>query len=204
MTREEAIEMLKSKMDGHTDTSYEWAETVRMAIKALEKESIYDDKEHYVTISKALYDKLNIDYEALSQEPCDDAISREAVIQTLNRMDRYTATELTLCDTDKKFPANEVFIVDDVYEQIAEHLPSVTQKSGWIPVSERLPKAGEYVGNVEKYYLVQNEYGDMLVARYTHSEYWEQIYQLKPVADEIVAWMPLPEPFESQESEDKE
>ena len=39
MTREEAIEMLKSKMDGHTDTSYEWAETVRMAIKALEQES---------------------------------------------------------------------------------------------------------------------------------------------------------------------
>ena len=38
MTREEAIKMLKSKMDGHTDTSYEWAETVRMAIKALEQE----------------------------------------------------------------------------------------------------------------------------------------------------------------------
>lgn len=38
MTREEAINMLKSKMDGHTDTSYEWAETVRMAIKALEQE----------------------------------------------------------------------------------------------------------------------------------------------------------------------
>lgn len=46
MTREEAIKMLKSKMDGHMDTSYEWAETVRMAIKALE------------------------------QEPCEDAISR--------------------------------------------------------------------------------------------------------------------------------
>lgn len=37
MTNEEAIKMLKSKMDGHTDTSYEWAETVRMAIKALEQ-----------------------------------------------------------------------------------------------------------------------------------------------------------------------
>ena len=49
MTNEEAIKMLKSKMDGHTDTSYEWAETVRMAIKALE------------------------------QEPCDDAISRQKV-----------------------------------------------------------------------------------------------------------------------------
>lgn len=39
MTSEDAINMLKSKMDGHTDTSYEWAETVRMAIKALEQES---------------------------------------------------------------------------------------------------------------------------------------------------------------------
>ena len=39
MTREEAIKMLKSKMDGNTDTSYEWAETVRMAIKALKQES---------------------------------------------------------------------------------------------------------------------------------------------------------------------
>lgn len=35
MTKEEAIEMLKSKMDGNVDTSYEWAETVRMAIEAL-------------------------------------------------------------------------------------------------------------------------------------------------------------------------
>lgn len=65
----------------------------------------------------------------------------------------------------------------------------------WIPVSERLPKAGEHIGIVEKYYLVQNEYGDMLVARYTHSEYWEQIYQLQPISDKIVAWMPLPEPY---------
>ena len=69
----------------------------------------------------------------------------------------------------------------------------------WIPVSERLPKAGEYVGGVAKYYLVQNEYGDMLVARYTHSEYWEQIYQYKPYADEIVAWMPLPQPYAESE-----
>ena len=42
MTNKEAIKMLKSKMDGHTDTSYEWAETVRMAIKALEQELCED------------------------------------------------------------------------------------------------------------------------------------------------------------------
>lgn len=38
MKREEAIEMLKSKLDGKTDTSYEWVEAVGMAIKALEDE----------------------------------------------------------------------------------------------------------------------------------------------------------------------
>lgn len=84
-------------------------------------------------------------------------------------------------------------------------LSSVTpQESRWIPVSERLPEAGEYIGDVERYYLVQNEYGDMLVARYTHSGYWEQIYQLKPIGDEIVAWMPLPILYEPQESEEQE
>lgn len=35
-TNEDAIKMLKSKMDGSVDTSYEWAETVRLAINALE------------------------------------------------------------------------------------------------------------------------------------------------------------------------
>lgn len=38
MTREEAIKMLKSKLDGKTDTSYEWVEAVGMAIKALKDE----------------------------------------------------------------------------------------------------------------------------------------------------------------------
>jgi hypothetical protein len=80
-------------------------------------------------------------------------------------------------------------------------IKALEQELRWKPVSEGLPKAGEYDGNVAKYYLVQNEYGDMLVARYTHSEYWEQIYQLKPINDEIVAWMTLPKQYESQESE---
>jgi hypothetical protein len=49
---------------------------------------------------------------------------------------------------------------------------------------------------------VQNEYGDMLVARYTHSGYWEQIYQLQPIGDEIVAWMPLPGPYKADMESD--
>lgn len=36
MTNQEAIQMLKNKIDGSVDTSYEWCECVRLAIKALE------------------------------------------------------------------------------------------------------------------------------------------------------------------------
>ena len=40
MSNEEAIKTLRSKMDGSVDTSYEWAECVRLAIQALlEQES---------------------------------------------------------------------------------------------------------------------------------------------------------------------
>lgn len=77
------------------------------------------------------------------------------------------------------------------------------EKTRWIPCSERLPKADEYVGDVAKYYLVQNEFGDMLVARYTHSGYWEQIYQLKPIGDEVLAWRPLPEPYQAEGSDEE-
>jgi len=61
MTREEAIKILKSKMDGHTDTSYEWAETVRMAIKALE------------------HPEKNV----IAVVPCGDAISRSDVLKLM-------------------------------------------------------------------------------------------------------------------------
>lgn len=37
MTNQEAITMLKSKMNGSVDTSYEWTECVRLAVEALEK-----------------------------------------------------------------------------------------------------------------------------------------------------------------------
>ena len=59
MTRDEAIAMLKSKMDGSVDTSYEWAETVLMAIEALQAEPTHG--------------RL-IDADALSKKLCETTI----------------------------------------------------------------------------------------------------------------------------------
>lgn len=116
----------------------------------------------------------------------DDLIRRQAAIKAIeNLQDCYNG-------------------FSDTYDKACiigalEEVPSAQRTGRWIPVSERLPEAGEYVGDVAKYYLVQNEFGDMLVARYAHSGYWEQIYQYKPCADEIVAWMPLPEPYKEEQ-----
>jgi hypothetical protein len=99
-------------------------------------------------------------------------------------------------------------------ERISSHLASIGEKEDytdvaiqaleqtrWIPCNERLPKENEYVDDVRKHYLVQNEYGDMFVAGYIKKNYWEEIYHIEPVTDQIVAWMPLPDPYKEEKEE---
>ena len=73
----------------------------------------------------------------------------------------------------------------------------------WIPCKKQMPKPNEVVGDVRKYYLVQNVYGDMMVASYigkTSGEtYWERMYTFGTLEDEIVAWMELPEEYKESD-----
>lgn len=79
---------------------------------------------------------------------------------------------------------------------IIRHLPSVTPTQNWIPCSKKMPKEDEYVNNVCKYYLVQDEYGDMHVAHYTHVG-WIPTDSLSALGDNVVAWQPLPEKYKA-------
>ena len=76
------------------------------------------------------------------------------------------------------------------------------EQTRWIPVSERLPEAGEYVVDVCKYYLIQDEYGDMHVAHLSNVG-WIPMDSLKAIGSEVIAYMPLPQPYKA-ESEDAE
>lgn len=61
----------------------------------------------------------------------------------------------------------------------------------WIPVSERLP---------EKYtYTLWCASSGYVRSDYFNGEFWEDA---KKLGYEVIAWMPLPKPFEPQESED--
>ena len=115
---------------------------------------------------------------ALKAQMDGDVVSRNAIIKKLNAMDRYKVNELVLCDTDEKFPKNEVFIVDDVYEGIVEQLPSAQQ---WIPCSERLPdQNGKY--------LVVGRQKAINILKFDGGRWYGKWG--------VVAWMPLPSPYE--------
>ena len=116
---------------------------------------------------------LEFTIKTLEQELCEDAISREAVKELFQ----------------------EGSVMGMYHFLGIDELPSVTpKKDGWIPCDVRLPKQNEYIGNVCKYYLVQDKYDDMYVARYTKRG-WNPIDTLF-FLDEVVAWRPLPKRYE--------
>lgn len=126
MTIEEAIKEIQMakrlvREESKCDKAFD------MAISALEKENIYDDGEHYVTISKALYDKLNVDV-------CEDTISREAVLKKIDYEVEYYCKYLEKVD-DKRNAQTHVALVSDNIREEVEQLSSVTPsrpKGHWI------------------------------------------------------------------------
>ena len=89
----------------------------------------------------------------------------------------------------------------EAYELAMKALRKTERKTGkWIPCSERLPEPNRHDAlNVDVYYLAQTEFGDMIVASYNEAhegtKWWEQMYSYRIFDDEIIAWMPLPEPY---------
>lgn len=131
--------------------------------------------------SDEVEEALDMAIKALSQEPCEDVVSRQAVINAIeNDCMRGGLGSCFACYNDAQAFRGEI-----------EKLPSVTQKSGkWIPVSERLPKS-------DGYYIVTENSGRVCTYVFhkegNSEEYWKRC---------AIAWMPLPEPYEPQESEE--
>ena len=120
--------------------------------------------------------------EALKKEPCEDVISRRAVLEQINcwiGSGEYRYTNATYYLTER-----------------VKHISSVKpQESKWIPVSERLPE--ESLNSVIGW--------DAYRERCVFVQYLDGQFQItgKPESFDIKAWMPLPEPYKA-ESENKE
>ena len=78
----------------------------------------------------------------------------------------------------------------DKANQIIHDALSADRPTGWIPVSERLPK--EYAQ-----YLVYFKTGECYVYWLEDSDWSRSIIEL----EEIVAWMPLPDPYKGGDTD---
>ena len=98
---------------------------------------------------------------------------------------------------------NRVSELKDVKEIIRSHMGEVPDNdSGWIPVSERLPEAGD-----GKYYPllnVQTSYGAVKCGFYrVRDDRWyiyEEFYNefIETNEKEVVAWQTFPEPYKEK------
>ena len=154
--------------------------TTQEAIEILTEMRDWND---YITQSDAL--QMAID--ELEKKPAansEDAISRQAVMDGLGKY--HEGADLHIDG------------LTYAYDLVCK-LPSVsTEKTGrWIPVSEKLPEENEYIGDVCKYYLIQDEYGDMHVAHLSNVG-WIPMDSLKAIGNEVIAWMPLPQPYKGE------
>lgn len=127
----------------------------------------------------------------LEQEPCEDCISRQEAIDAIDALYldgdsavsfRASAEGDTLIG---KYQA--ITVLDDLQ-------PTTPQpKTGWIPVSERLPEKNVWV-------LVTVEQGDNrhqeIMRRNKYIEAWTD--GIDNYTDVITAWMPLPEPYKEE------
>ena len=175
MSREEAIDILESRSVCMECVISKYDcdacdEAFKMAISALEKADIYDDGEHYVTISKALYDRLNVD-------TCEDAISREAVEKIVNKY------------IDGSFRWGAMLIE-------IKRLPSVqaNRKGHWIDVNKRLPEDGENVMFSTK---TDRVFEGRYFADNTEQQWYAFRDETFAWNNVVTAWMPLPEPYKA-------
>ena len=133
--------------------------------------SLVDKHDDVVALREAI--------KAVKQEPCEDAISRQAALdEIISRLG---------ISGEKYLLESERYIY-----QIIKDLPPVTPKQRWIPVSERLPS-----GKTEDYLACCSDGYISTIMYDAHNGRW------LIAGTEVVAWMPLPEPYKT-ESEGKD
>lgn len=138
---------------------------------------MYNNPFKYQTLS-------NMIDELLEQRTSEDCISREAV----KKLKKYRFNY----DTNTTIPKTDIFVkIADI-----EELPPVTSKTRWIPVSKRLPDR-----DVDVLTYHRNESFDYQYVSWIDESTGKWAGFIGNLHDEVIAWMPLPEPYKAGSEE---
>lgn len=193
MTREEAIRELK-----------------------ILKENYWDDDGYGHEIKQ--YDDtilaLDMAIKSLEQEPCEDCVSRKAVVEYIknsyselgyDRENELVVEDILTMPSVKPVAciATVKFSKEDIEELVNEKMKDIVverKKGEWIPCDERLPEDGELV-------LFSTKTDRVYEGRFFVDNTDFQWYAFRDEAfaynNVVTAWLPLPKPYKA-ESEDKE
>ncbi len=122
---------------------------------------------------------------------------------TREELKEHCLKEIKLCEIWARLKGKETH--RKLYEEHNLILELLEHEPRWIPVSERLPTKEEYIANNGLFIVSDGnrtyaEYFDV----YNFMKYFGEPTMNGFRADRcITAWMPLPEPYESQEKENK-
>ena len=132
-----------------------------------------------------------------------DLIERQAAIDAIRAStSKYTG-----------FMEMEMYTDDDAVEAI-EQLPSAQPKQRWIPCSERLPdKYGMYLVTMTEKAKAEDFGFDVDEIEVNKMRYNSNGWNLprhvpawinNVITDEVLAWMPLPEPYREEGDQDED
>ena len=104
-------------------------------------------------------------------------------------MTRYIDADLFKKENERLLHCDFSYLSEATLEELIDEAPTVEAEPQWIPVSERLPKEmGLYLVTLE-----YKEHGKSVTTLWYHGK---QIGWDFRVADVVIAWMPLPKPYE--------
>lgn len=157
--------------------------------------------------SEMMVDFCNTVIKKFEQQTSDDCVSRNTLKRAVSELTYWHPTADGRLEVGGAFN-NTVYKVEDVW-RLTRELPSVTpQQTRWIPVTERLPEAYEFV-NCTCHSLIDDREDWVIetvyIPRPSDSPYsdWGNIPMLNSGDCKVVAWMhrDIPEPYKAESEE---
>ena len=194
MTNLEAIKILDNLKPGDYSNPYEKGEAIVMAIPALKAQD-EEQREEPLYCDRDIC--LRNEYNGIGCEECEVMKSQKNLQQvTTDTISRQAAIE-AICDNCDTVEASCPHYPCGRYVAV-EKLPSAQLEPQWIPVSEMLPdEFGDYLVSIKSIGWNMEEYVENDIA------YWDDLEGFHK-ADEVLAWMPLPEPYRAERRNDAE